>query len=137
MCCLAELRFFELILPDMFRLESEQAPRFGRIDAAPMRAGDLFYLYAFGQIFFYQLEGRLDHAVVRRRRDENFMAGEFRLQRQPASRRRVARVDIGPKAVGPRGRIAPAFSETLVGKIEIDAGKTQAADRHIFVYGND
>src|SRR5262249_45331208 len=128
------------MLPDVVRLKTEHAPRFRRIDAAPVCAGYFFYFYAFWQIFFDQLQGRLDHTVVRRRRYKNLVAVKLGCQRQPAHHRRISRVDVGPETAGSRRWITPSISEALVGQIEVYSRKAQAADRHVLVnrhYGID
>src|SRR5262249_51197410 len=87
-----------------------------------------------------QLQGRLDHTVVRRRRYKNLVAVKLGFQRQPASHRRVPRVDVSPETTGARRWIAPSIPKALVGQIEVHSRKAQAADRHVFVdrhYGID
>src|SRR6266581_80819 len=85
------------------------------------------------QNLFNQLHRGLNHAVLGCRSNEHFVALEFCFQRQAASRRRVARVNVSPEALRSRPRSAPALSEAFVRQIEVDTGKAQAADRHIAI----
>src|SRR5262245_12740245 len=117
----------------MVRLETEHAPRFRRIDAAPVCAGYFVYFCAFWQIFFDQLQGRLDHTVVRRRRDKNLVTVKLGFQRQPGSHRGVPRIDVGPETAGPRRRLSPSLPKALVRQVEVYSRKAQAANRHVLV----
>src|SRR5215475_2267215 len=125
------------MLPDVVRLKTEHAPRFRRIDAAPVCAGYFSYFCAFWQIFFDQLQGRLDHTVVRRRRYKNLVAVKLGCQRQPAHHRRISRVDVGPETTGARRRLSPSLPKALVRKIKVHSRKAQAADRHVLMNRHD
>src|SRR4051794_17760405 len=91
--------FFNIVLPHVLGFESENAPGFGRVDTTPVCAACSPHLCAFRQIALYQFCSRLDHTTVRRRDDESLVIAEIRSKRQAASRRRIARVDVGPEAV--------------------------------------